>query len=72
MIEDTWVPVKKHISLIENRWIPVTENMPEENQEVAYLMKGGSTGTVTYDWSFQGRFADNVTHWFPLPNKEEI
>lgn len=57
---------------IENRWIPVTEKMPERNKWVlAYCKyKGHVIDYVDINglWSY-----GNVTHWQPLPEppKEE-
>jgi hypothetical protein len=56
-------------------WIPVSERMPDENEEQQILacFKGGDISTLYY---FEGRWDDaygivpirqDVTHWMPLP-----
>nr|WP_308462976.1 DUF551 domain-containing protein [Klebsiella quasipneumoniae] len=56
-------------------WIPVSEQMPDENteQQVLACFKGGDISTLYY---FEGRWDDaygivpirqDVTHWMPLP-----
>lgn len=58
-----------------DRWIPVSERMPDENaeQQVIACFKGGDISTLYY---FEGRWDDaygivpirqDVTHWMPLP-----
>ena len=57
------------------KWIPVSEQMPDENaeQQVLASFKGGDISTLYY---FEGRWDDaygiapirqDVTHWMPLP-----
>ena len=57
------------------KWIPVSEQMPDENteQQVLACFKGGDISTLYY---FEGRWDDaygivpirqDVTHWMPLP-----
>ena len=68
--------------LVENgvtiqRWIPVTERLPNEAERVAVIMPNGSklVGRIlSGKWHIQGlRKAAKVTHWVPLPEtpKEE-
>ncbi|HCI6633591.1 TPA: DUF551 domain-containing protein [Klebsiella quasipneumoniae subsp. similipneumoniae] len=63
------------IPMISDRWIPVSEQMPDENaeQQVLACFKGGDISTLYY---FEGRWDDaygivpirqDVTHWMPLP-----
>lgn len=60
---------------VPGKWIPVSERMPDENEEQQVLacFKGGDISTVYY---FEGRWDDaygivqirqDVTHWMPLP-----
>ncbi|OED24468.1 hypothetical protein BCY82_05440 [Klebsiella quasipneumoniae] len=63
------------IPMISDRWIPVSEQMPDENaeQQVLACFKGGDISTLYY---FEGHWDDaygivpirqDVTHWMPLP-----
>ncbi|HGV3449381.1 DUF551 domain-containing protein [Raoultella planticola] len=63
------------IPMISDRWVPVSERMPDENaeQQVLACFKGGDISTLYY---FEGRWGDaygivpirqDVTHWMPLP-----
>ncbi len=62
---------------LNSRWIPASERLPEDAQEVLALLDDGSYALVTND--FDG-FADNhnhymvgeVTHWMPLPESPEV
>ena len=60
---------------VPGKWIPVSEQMPDENaeQQVLASFKGGDISTLYY---FEGRWDDaygiapirqDVTHWMPLP-----
>lgn len=61
--------------VIPDKWIPVSERMPDKNaeQQVLACFKGGDISTLYY---FEGRWDDaygivpirqDVTHWMPLP-----
>ncbi|HBV9604709.1 TPA: DUF551 domain-containing protein [Klebsiella pneumoniae] len=63
------------VDSVADRWIPVSERMPDENaeQQVLACFKGGDISTLYY---FEGRWDDaygivpirqDVTHWMPLP-----
>lgn len=63
------------VDTVADRWIPVSERMPDENaeQQVLACFKGGDISTLYY---FEGRWDDaygivpirqDVTHWMPLP-----
>ena len=57
------------------RWIPVSEKLPKDNQEVliyADLIAKGVHSTKSRQWSadgyyYHGDWYDTVTHWMPLP-----
>ncbi len=63
------------VDSVAGKWIPVSEQMPDENaeQQVLACFKGGDISTLYY---FEGRWDDaygivpirqDVTHWMPLP-----
>lgn len=57
------------------RWIPVTERLPEQGQEVI-VYDGGVLKPKVFCYLFWDKNFDNwarVTHWMPLPEppKEE-
>lgn len=47
----------------KTEWIPVTERLPEFNENV--LVYSAHTGLICIDANIQ--FDRNVTHWMPLP-----
>ena len=61
------------------RWIPVSEKLPKDNQEVliyADLIAKGVHSTKSRQWSadgyyYHGDWYDTVTHWMPLPQPQE-
>jgi len=60
------------------RWIPVSERLPEGDAVLVYRERGKSN--IDIDWTFieGGREywynsgLDNVTHWMPLPQLPEV
>ena len=58
-----------------NKWIPVTERLPDKGKVVLALGKRHATsgmfqGTSKYDpklWYWKGGTLKEVTHWMPLP-----
>lgn len=61
----------------ESNWIPVSERLPEEDQEVIICIGECSVGTAIYTYFDNGSTFrnenyeffqhDEVTHWQPLP-----
>lgn len=65
---------------LAERWIPVTERLPEEWEPVLVRSKYGFTTTALYigvsgKWRFTSTHEfmvkDSVTHWMPLPEAPE-
>ena len=53
----------------ERRWIPVTERLPEQGQEVI-VYDGGTLKPKVFCYLFWDKHFDSwarVTHWMPLP-----
>lgn len=52
------------------RWIPVTERLPEDGEQVLACTKNGRAFSAHYD-HFWGKWSVShtvkITHWMPLP-----
>lgn len=49
------------------RWIPVTERLPEKHGAILAVFKYGRCKPFVEQITYRGAFADEVTHWMPLP-----
>ena len=57
------------------KWIPVTERLPEDNQDVLGYMQNSIESRIFPASYYKGRWEDciwnvqclSVTHWMPLP-----
>ncbi len=56
----------------ERRWIPVSERLPEERQNVLALDRTGTAYHWEYSRSLSNIFVGYYTHWMPLPNPPEV
>jgi hypothetical protein len=62
------------------RWIPVSEQLPEDGQSVIACFEGGGmtgqVGEATFDkrggWFSTERGAWGASHWMPLPEPPEV
>jgi hypothetical protein len=62
------------------KWIPVTERLPEDSVAVNIHTSSGVVGTGFYDkqtkswvqWYSGGSLFADVTHWMPLPSTEGL
>ena len=78
---DIWNDLQRQINALKEkqRWIPVSERLPEKANRVFVYMKNNYTIIATYFinshvWrDDQGSSTSNVTHWMTLPEppKEE-
>ena len=69
--------LKEHFA--EQKWIPVTERLPESGKCVLIYSKEGMVAEGSY-WAFNKKWTQyrwsvkdlqNVTHWMPLPEPPE-
>lgn len=56
----------------KQRWIPVSERLPEEKQTVLALDKTGTAYHWEYSRSLSNIFVSDYTHWMPLPQLPEV
>ena len=56
----------------EQRWIPVSERLPEEKQNVLALDRTGTAYHWEYSRSLSNIFVSDYTHWMPLPKLPEV
>jgi len=54
------------------RWIPVSERLPEEKQNVLALDRTGTAYHWEYSRSLSNIFVSDYTHWMPLPQPPEV
>ena len=54
------------------RWIPVSERLPEEKQSVLALDRTGTAYHWEYSRSLSNIFVGYYTHWMPLPEPPEV
>lgn len=92
-ISEYWIPIKiwqsrpiedklrKRVAELEaaQRWIPVSERLPEDRATILAAFKNREILTATYYkryegfggvenyWHIEGWHSGNVTHWMPLP-----
>ena len=55
--------VNEASEILQKRWTPVTERLPEFNENV--LVYSAHSGLICIDANIQ--FDRNATHWMPLP-----
>lgn len=66
---------KESAELLERRWIPVEERLPDQCMDilVRYRDKHILLGTARCDDWIEEDFEDgNITHWMPLPTGPEV
>ena len=56
----------------ERRWIPVSERLPKENENVLALDRTGTAYHWEYSRSLSNIFVGYYTHWMPLPALPEV
>jgi hypothetical protein len=77
--------LEEYIAELEaaQRWIPVSERLPEDRATILAAFKNREILTATYYkryegfggvenyWHIEGWHSGNVTHWMPLPQPPE-
>ena len=81
-VHELWAEIEtrdKRVAELEaaQRWIPVSERLPEENVTVLVVTKRNRNPVVAWMrlgfWRSRGvDFALSVTHWMPLPQPPEV
>jgi len=77
--QDLMDEAANEIERLRLRWIPVSEQMPEDGQSVIVCFEGGGmtgqVGEATFDkrggWFSTERGAWGASHWMPLPEPPE-
>ena len=54
-----------------NRWIPVSERLPENGQEILALGRSKTVDNWLFYQAVEGVFRMEYTHWRPLPEPPE-
>lgn len=87
MREAAALVAKESAELLERRWIPVTERLPDYDDLVLVIASGKSKENITLDKAVElaTMYSDgwcletwpewtgaNVTHWMPLPEPPEV
>ena len=75
-LKPTICTVDEEIEVVDRRWIPVTEKLPEDNTAVIVATDNGIVFQCLYaydGWDLWEGNEVNITHWQPMPQppKEE-
>ena len=60
---------KLAVEALKQRWIPVTERLPEEHEEV---LTSDSVFGITFDSLHNGKWRKHPVAWMPLPEPYEV
>ena len=79
-IEVARVALREYIEGLEPRWIPVSERLPELDQDVFAVVDGElDRGHFYQQWDGEVFFSSDekgammvATHWMPLPDDGEV